>query len=223
MSFEALKTFLFPHRLSVDEEIYRKLSVARPDDAVSMAAAFGAPVFGPAKPRLLTTDEILKAYGDPGDPDNLTTIVPPFPMVLAWDPAKPVSKITCHRKVATPLFNVLKDILYAYGETRVKQLGINLFGGCLNHRPQRGLEAKYSKALAAKNYQLAYTYLSRHSWAIAIDLDPARNALKTRAPKAQFSKPEYRQMVDSFYNNGFIGYGRERNNDYMHFEIGVIL
>ena len=220
-----LKELFVEPRLSVDEQIEfwkrnPKLSPEAPGPVVMSAVSTAAPLI---TPRLLTTAEILKTYGNPGDPDNLTTITTPFTMRLAWDPSKPVTKITCHKKIAVPLGNVLSDILAHYGAARVKELGIDLFGGCLNYRPQRGLEKKYAAAIKAKNYELANTYLSRHSWATAFDLDPARNDLKTRAPKAQFSKPEYKLMVDICYQHGFIGYGRERNNDYMHFEIGVIL
>lgn len=218
--FDGLKSlFGAAARLSVDEEINKRVSQSGGDSAGNL-------VLGAAskqKPRLLTTNELLKYYGNPGDPDNLTTIVPPFAMKLAWDPSKPVSKITCHKLIATPLSKVLLDIKLAYGTSAIAALGMDLFGGCLNHRPQRGLEKKYDAAIKAKNFGLAYTYLSRHAWAIATDWDPARNALKTKAPKAQFSKPEYKVMTEIFYSHGFIGYGKERNNDYMHWEIGIII
>ena len=203
-------TWMAASRLSVDEEIAKK----------------PIPLAGPptvSKPRLLTTAELLKHYGDPGDPANLITIAVPYPMRLAWDLTKPVSKVLCHKKIATPLTNVLNDLLKAYGTPELKRLEIDLFGGLYNFRPQRGLEKKYEAARKAGNNQLATTYLSRHSWATAIDLNPAKNGLKTKSPAAQFSKPEYAKMNDIFYKHGFIGYGRERNNDWMHFEIGMIL
>jgi hypothetical protein len=201
-------------RLSVDEEIFRKLA---PDAPLSVT--IGATTKG----RLLTTAEIMKCYGQPGDPDNLTVITVPYPFRIAWQPNKTTDRITCHKKIAVRLNAVFRDLLAHYGAEKIKELGIDLFGGCLNFRPQRGLEKKYEAALKAKKFELAYTYLSRHSWATAIDLDPARNALKTKAPVAQFSKPEYKAMNDIFYKHGFIGYGRERNNDWMHFEIGVLI
>jgi len=201
-------------RLSVDEELFKKVA---PDSPVPLSAGINT------KGRLLTTAEIMKCYGQPGDPDNLTVITLPYPFRIAWQPNKITNRITCHKKIAVRLMAVFNDILKEYGPVGVKEKGIDLFGGCLNFRPQRGLEKKYEAALKAKKFELAYTYLSRHSWATAIDLDPARNALKTKAPVAQFSKPEYKAMNDIFYKHGFIGYGRERNNDWMHFEIGVLI
>ena len=152
---------------------------------------------------MLTDQQIIAKYGQPGDPDNLTSIALPYPMRIAWDTAKTVSKIQCHKLISVPLLAVLNDCLAHYGLPKLQELGIDLFGGCVNVRLQRGSKTKWS----------------RHSWGIAIDLDPARNGLKTKWAEAQFSKPEYKFMVDSFHQHGFIGYGPERNYDSMHWEI----
>lgn len=193
-------------RLSVDEEIVKK------------------PVPEPStKGRLLTTAEIISCYGHAGDPDLMTIITTPYPFRIAWDTTHSTNRVTCHKKIAIPLLAVFNDLLSHYGEQKLVALGIDLFGGLYNYRPQRGLEKKYEAAIKAGNPKLAYTYLSRHSWAISIDLDPSRNQLKQKANTAQFAKPEYNAMQDIFYSHQFIGYGRERGNDFMHFEIGAIL
>jgi len=97
---------------------------------------------------------------------------------------------------------VFQEILNHYGLAEIQRLGIDLFGGCFAFRKMRG----------GKDY-------SRHCWAIAIDLDPERNGLKTTWAKAQFSKPEYKTMIDIFYKHGFVNLGKEKNYDAMHFEI----
>lgn len=152
----------------------------------------------------MITDEQLNAkYGEPGNPDNIISIDLPYPMRIAWDLTKTVNKIQCHKLVADRLKAVFTDILAAYGADKIKGLGIDLFGGCLNVRLMRGSKIKWS----------------RHSWGVAIDLDPARNKLKETKETARFARPEYKDMIDIFYQHGFVSLGVEKNYDWMHFEI----
>lgn len=151
---------------------------------------------------MLTDAQIIAKYGEPGDIDNLTSITLPYPMRIAWDLSKSVNKITCHKLIAANLRAVFDDLLAHYGLPELQRLGIDLFGGCYNFRKMKGGNR-----------------WSRHSWAIAIDLSPAKNGLKTKKPAAQFSKPEYKPMIEIFYKHGFIGYGPEKNYDWMHWEI----
>lgn len=174
------------------------------------------------KLRILTTAQKVSIYGQPGDPRYQTVITLPYPMRLAWDLKTVVRSVIVHTKVATPFSNVFKEILAYYGYDQIRGLGLDLFGGTFNHRPMRGTETRYNNAIRAKNYALALTYLSSHSWAIAIDLDTARNQLRWGRDKAVFAQPIYKPMIDIFYRNGFISYGVEKNYDWMHFEIGVL-
>jgi len=152
---------------------------------------------------MLTDQQIIAKYGQPGDPQQQTILQLPYPMRIAWDTSATVTHIQCHHLVAPVLTSVFNDLLAHYGLPELQRLGIDLFGGCLNVRLQRGSTTKWS----------------RHAWGIAIDLDPARNGLKTKWADAQFSKPEYKFMVDTFHAHGFIGYGPDRNYDAMHWEI----
>lgn len=168
---------------------------------------------------MITSAQLRAKYGEPGDPDNLTVITLPYPMRIAWDTSKTINRLQCHKLIADALLNVFNDLLAHYGYEELKRLGIDLYGGCYNFRPKRGLEKKYAAAIKAKNFTLAYELLSRHSWATAIDLSPEKNGLKVKWAAAQFSKPEYAKMVEIFYKHGFMSYGKERNFDAMHFEI----
>lgn len=149
----------------------------------------------------MTTKQIIAKYGQPGE-QSLVTITLPFPMRIAWDTKTKITKLRCHRLIADKLKAALSEILDLYGYEEIQKLGIDLFGGCYNYRKMRG-----------------GSDWSRHSWGIAIDLDPDRNQLKWGSNKAQFAKPEYKTMINVFYKHGFISYGVERNFDWMHFEI----
>ena len=153
----------------------------------------------------MTDAEIIFKYGNPGDPTKLTTISLPYPMRIAWDKTKTVTKIQCHKLIADKLKAVFSDLLAHYGLEKIQELGIDLFGGCLNVRLMRGSKTKWS----------------RHSWAIAIDLDPERNQLKETKKTARFARPEYKPMIDIFYKHGFYSLGVEKNYDWMHFEIAA--
>lgn len=197
-------------RLSVDEELKKKPVQPEP-----------LPVVVTPTPRLLTTAEMLKYFGSPGDPDNMVTITTPYPLKIAWDKSKTTTRILVHKKVAQPLLNVMNELLQEYGLEELKRLEIDVWGGTYNFRPMRGLEKRYEAAIKAKKFDLAYTLLSRHSWASASDFNPEKNGLKTKWEDAQFSKPDYIKMNAIWYKHGFIGYGIERGNDGMHYEYGI--
>lgn len=154
---------------------------------------------------MLTNEQVILKYGQPGDPAQLTIVKLPYPMRIAWDITKTltVTRIQCHRLIADQLLNVFNDLLAHYGLGELQRLGIDLFGGCLNVRLMRGSKTKWS----------------RHSWGVAVDLDPARNQLKWGKDKAQFANPEYEPMIKIFYKHGFIGLGPEQDRDWMHWEI----
>ena len=152
---------------------------------------------------MLSDSQILAKFGEPGDTDNFVVIDLPYPMRITWDTKVTTKRMQCHKLAVEPFKAVFRDLLAHYGLSELQRLGIDLFGGCVNIRTMRGSKTKWS----------------RHAWGIAIDLDPARNGLKTKKPIAQFSKPEYKAMIDIFTKHGFIGYGPAKDYDWMHFEL----
>ncbi len=153
---------------------------------------------------MITTQRAIKKYGKPTQSGELylTSIHLPYPMRLAWDKKTTVKTMRCHELIAERLLAVFDEILSTYGLSEIQRLGIDLFGGCFNFRAMRG----------GSDY-------SRHSWGIAIDLDPERNLLHETSRTARFARPEYKPMIDIFYKHGFVSLGREKNYDWMHFEI----
>ena len=153
---------------------------------------------------MITTEQLKKKYGTPTESGipYLTTIQLPYPMRLAWDKDTVVTKMRCHNLVAGKFIKIFSQILAHYGPEKIKELGIDLYGGCFNFRKMRG-----------------GSDWSRHSWGVAIDLDPERNQLKETKKTARFARPEYKAMIDIFYANGFASLGVEQNRDFMHFEI----
>lgn len=152
---------------------------------------------------MITTAQAIKKYGNPNQEGTyLVSIKLPYPMRLAWDKDTFVKTMRCHKLVADNFTAVFTDLLANYGLPKIQELGIDLFGGCFNFRAMRG-----------------GTEYSRHSWGIAVDLDPERNQLKENSTTARFARPEYKPMIDIFYKHGFVSLGREKNYDWMHFEI----
>ena len=123
-------------------------------------------------------------------------------MRLAWDTESVVSKMRCHKLVSGRFLAVFNEIHREYGYEKIKELGIDLFGGCFNFRKMRGGDD-----------------WSTHSWGIAIDLHPAANSLKTPYSKSLFSKPEYKKLHEIFEKHGFINLGKTKGYDSMHWEI----
>ena len=152
----------------------------------------------------MTTNQIIAKYGNPNETGAgyLTVINLPYPMRLAWDLEVTVTRMSCHKLVADKFKAIFNDLLEHYGYNEIKRLGIDLFGGCFNYRRMRG-----------------GTAWSTHSWAIAIDLDPARNKLRETSRTARFARPEYKPMIAIFEKHGFENLGVKKNYDWMHFQI----
>lgn len=156
------------------------------------------------KQQMLTTSQLKTRFGEPSEDGTpyLIKINLPYPMRLSWDTETIIKSIRCHNQVATQLTNIFSAILAHYTLPKIQELGIDLYGGCFNYRKMRG-----------------GTDWSRHAWGVAIDLDPVRNQLRETSATARFARPEYKAMIDIFYQHGFVSLGREKNYDWMHFEV----
>lgn len=143
--------------------------------------------------------DVTAFYGKVGE--NQVKLIMPFPMRLAWDPQKTIKSYSCHEKVHDAMLQVWNNVFDYYGYEKIKELRLDLFGGCLNVRKMRG----------GSSY-------SMHSWGIAIDIDPDRNQLKWGRDKATLDDPEYKKYWEFVYDTGAIGLGPERDMDWQHFQ-----
>lgn len=143
-------------------------------------------------------------YGTPNKTGKgyLVTLKLPFPMRLAWDTKTVINSFQCHKDVHDQLKAILTKILAVYGLKRIQELGIDLYGGCFEYRPNANNPAN----------------LSLHCWGLPLDLDPLRNKNKENHTTARFARAEYKPMIDIFYEFGYESLGRERDYDWMHFQ-----
>jgi len=145
----------------------------------------------------MSNEDPIKKYGEPGA--KLGTLLFPYPMKYM---GKPVTRIQVHKDYLESLKNASSEILEKYGIEKIKELGLDQYGGCFNNRVMRGSDTK----------------LSMHAFAAAIDLYPEKNTLKMNSTQALFAKPEYKDFIDIMEKHGWYSLGRAKNYDWMHFQ-----
>lgn len=136
-------------------------------------------------------------YGPVGQNIELYTL--PYKMRLAWDKSETVSRISLHRKCAESAIGVLEQARDHYGKRMLQDLRLDLFGGSLNVRKMRGGNK-----------------WSTHSWAAAIDIDPAHNQFRWNNYRASLDEEVYEPWWGFWEAQGWVSLGRERNFDWMH-------
>ncbi len=143
-------------------------------------------------------DDIRAFFGPPSDA-GLVLVRCPWQLALAWNTRTKTRNIRCHPRVADSLARVLDRVHTTYGEARIQELRLHLYGGCYNNRAMRG-----------------GTRLSTHAWGIAIDWDPAHNKLRWGRDRATLSADAYEPWWQAWEDEGWVSLGRERNFDWMH-------
>ncbi len=144
--------------------------------------------------------QLNEFYGKVDTPQvKLVRLILPYPHRLAWDLRTTVNSFSCNVKVHDSAKRVLQGVFDHYGMERIKDLGLDRWGGCLNVRKMRG-----------------GTRWSMHSWGIAMDYDPARNRYKWGRDRAAFAHPDYDAWWRFWEEEGWLSLGRTRNYDWMH-------
>lgn len=143
------------------------------------------------------TSHMRAFYGAEGTQQSLAES--PYKLRLDWDLRTSISRFSCHSKIKARVEKAMKETLAHYGEEKIKEMGLNRFGGCLNVRLKRG-----------------GTTPSTHSWGTAIDWFPTANTLRETSRTARFARPEYSRFMDIWAENGFMSLGRCYDFDWMH-------
>ena len=123
----------------------------------------------------------------------------PWKAVAAWDKGIPIKRAKVHRLCAASLLRVFAAIWRAAGEDQetIESWGMHLYGGGFEFRPMRGSKRP-----------------SSHSWGCAVDFDPVRNRMGSRAPNFA-SCP---RVLDAFNAEGWTWGGDWSNPDGMHWQ-----
>jgi len=129
----------------------------------------------------------------------------PFPFRIAWNKSQKVKTFKCHDLVANAFTVIWDETARHYGEAKMIELGLDLFGGCYNDRNMRGGNIK-----------------SMHAYGIAEDVDPERNQLRWTAKRANLAKSEFDAFWKIVESQGGVSLGRLRDYDWMHFQFATL-
>ena len=147
-----------------------------------------------------TQAELKAFYGSPRERNpTLARVELPYVHQLAWDKRKRLTSFLCHPKVAGSIRHVLTRVVEHYGLQGIKDLGLDVWGGCYAYRAKRG-----------------GTSLSTHSWGIAMDYDPEHNQLSWGRGRSRFAQPQYEAWWRFWEEDGWTSLGRTANFDWMH-------
>ena len=145
------------------------------------------------------TQSLMSYYGNVGTNQTMAKLA--YPMKIAWDKRKTLTQFQCNVKCKEAFEYIFDKVQRTYSESDINEIGLNIFGGCLNVRPMRG-----------------GTSYSTHSWGVALDLDPERNQLKWGKDRARLAKPDCEEFWKIVESTGATSLGRRYGYDFMHFE-----
>jgi len=155
--------------------------------------------------RLASEKEKFSYLGAPGNTSNLSSVKTTMPLKLSWKLDYTVKAFSCH-KILVPHIEQIYMALAKLDPLLLRKSGMEIFGGCYNFRPVRGTESRDRPPF------------STHSWGAAIDCDPVRNGLHTKAPRANLSHPDFQPVHIIWAQKGFINMGHVIGRDFMHYE-----
>lgn len=191
ITIAAIKAFQLKHRIRVSG-----LADAETVAALRLPSS-PVPQMPPKSNVWPTQKNVPSFFGEVGK--NTVLIDAPYEMRLAWDRSARIKRISVHKLVADSALRVLQRVEGIYSRKEREDIGLDVFGGCLNVRRMRG-----------------GTEWSMHSWAIAMDFDPERNQLNWGRDKARLAQSDALPFWEAWEAEGWVSLGRTRNYDWMH-------
>jgi hypothetical protein len=108
----------------------------------------------------------------------------------------------CNALIKDSLQDIFNEIATTFTIEEIRQNKYDIYNGCLVPRKKTGGSTP-----------------SVHSWGLAIDINATENGWGVKSPKAQLSNPKHKKYIDIWYKHGFKSFGRELDNDWMHFQV----
>lgn len=163
--------------------------------AIAERVGAEVPPLWPTQMEVRSGRSIFGAAGCEGD---LVSIAAAYPLFYEGQQLK---TIRVHRLIATHVAGALREVLEHYGIERIRELGLDRYGGSYNYRSSTGSSA-----------------LSMHAWGIALDFAPETNAYHQKAPEATLSRAECAAWWEIWERHGAVSLGRARGYDWMHLQ-----
>ena len=199
LTTEALKKFQSMHGLTPDG----KFGPATERELFPVLSA-KPPLTAPPKQAFVWPSErdVVKIFGVHGGAQCTAGLVKPKFAMRYGEDYRPITHFSCHEKVAVSAQAIFDKAFDHYGAEKLKELRLDVFGGCFNDRLKRG----------------STTERSMHAWGIAIDLDPAKNQLRMHKSQAEFGGAEYNEWWKIVASEGGYSLGVHHDYDWMHFQ-----
>ena len=175
--------------------------VIGPKTLAAISSALGIPT-APEWPTQADVRSGKSIFGKPGDESALVTINAPYTLYFE---GQKVTRIRVHKLIAAHVQAALTEVLEHYGQTRIKELSLDQYGGSYNYRSTATGRA-----------------LSMHAWGVALDFHPDKNTYEMRAPYATLSSPECEAWWQIWERHGAVSLGRERDFDWMHLQFAKL-
>lgn len=152
-----------------------------------------------------TDAALIEMFGPPGQQNGYTPPLKKIKLPFKVRVGRVFTDfISVHEKIAEPVLRAYELVLKNFPSEKDRSAaGVNIYDGCYNPRLMRGSSSR----------------LSRHSWAIAIDINAANNGNLTKWPERATMPWE---VIKCFTAAGFMPAGPMWLRDAMHFQLTKI-